>query len=70
VTETEPGAISPDAITKESTETWRDTVEDARRERRQRGERYQARHRTLSTDSGSQAAPAKQDTNRPDDSVA
>jgi hypothetical protein len=43
--ENEPKGISPD-----STEAWRITMALARYERRQRGERYMARHRSTPAD--------------------
>jgi hypothetical protein len=50
------GVNEPKAIREASTETWREAVLVARRERRQRGERYAARHRSAPANQGWQDA--------------
>jgi hypothetical protein len=49
---TTSGVNEPKAISEASTETWREAVSVARRERRQRGERYTARHRSAPANQG------------------
>jgi hypothetical protein len=48
-------------VTLASTETWRDTVLHIRQERRQRGEKYDPRHRRGQTDGAVQTI-AEQET--------
>jgi hypothetical protein len=49
---TTSGVNEPKPISEASTETWRVAISVARRERRQRGERYTARHRSAPANQG------------------
>jgi hypothetical protein len=47
---TTSGENEPTAIVRDGLEAWRDTVAAARQARRQRGERYSGRHRSVPID--------------------